>query len=1032
IFLDAVTSPPQQEAFADPLLARTGDMLSRDLRVAGELGSGATSRVLAVERDGRKYALKVSLDSEQDARLKAEAEVLRKLAQAPVATLQDELELQGRTCLLLTLAGSTTLQRFLAAEGSASADLAARYGKDLLDALEELEALGITHRDIKPANIGVGSLGHGRKRLILFDFSLAGSSATSVGIGTAVYKDPYLAERGAWDAAADRWSAAVTLHELLTGIRPHYETPKYVDDHGHEVPADLDAAPTDKHATLKLAAERFDSQLRDALTAFFNTAFAPAIEQRFTDAAQMRRRWEACFDLEAQIHSQPHAAEEPTPSQPAANKLTPNEQLSDNEIAKISTDAAIASLPLTGRAKNALDRMGLLTGRDLLTLPENRLSVARGVGRMVAKEIVEFVNRWRALRPMSAAAGPVYFPSYRGEDILLTHSELSGRAVQALSDAGLRSLAQVADAPKSQVEVLLQKAMVEPSKLEELLTKAHRAKQDQFNSVEGVLSAFIPKQKKRAESLELLFGLRDPFIGRLDMTISQVARHRGSTRPNEYIQLSKCREQWEAIEALGNEPRPLDLLKSLVRALVVQAGGAIRADRFAERVLAELPHDRRADPQLTRAKAAAWARIVCEAEGQEEAGMRWVRLRSGRSPNNAANLPWVCQSDLLAEQVTALGKLADELAERPILASSTEAQRLATALVQGSSLERLPPDRLLALATDASQTAALSARLEIYPRGMDAARALELTAASLPVQLGAGAVQAHVRARYPEASPLPDAPTLDALMTPYGYKVFGSIYQRPQAEHQTASTQNTANSFHTQLDEVPDVFDSGDAANVDAEGTELDAPPTQASTATKTRKAGTSSPTLRAVRPEDARREAFVERLRQTLERDAYRVLGVHITRAAEATLALSRYLGVKPVLLDQLLVERMVQKKVPLHVIQGADREGPSGAAWPNLLRLAEAAAKELAAELLPNKQPLLLAQPGLLARYQLKDFLLRVAEASKQDDARAILLLVPRRDQGGMPVINNQLAIPGVLPTHTFWVSREWLDHQAADAAE
>ncbi|MCA9626472.1 MAG: protein kinase, partial [Myxococcales bacterium] len=425
IFLDAATSPPQEEAFADPLLARKGDMLSKDLRVTGELGSGASSRVLAVERDGRKYALKVSLDSEQDARLKAEADVLRKLAQAPVATLQDELELQGRTCLLLTLAGSMTLQRFLAAEGSASADLAARYGKDLLDALEELEALGITHRDIKPANIGVGSLGHGRKRLILFDFSLAGSRVSSVGIGTAVYKDPYLAERGAWDAAADRWSAAVTLHELLTGIRPHYETPKYVDDQGHEVPADLDAAPTDKYAVLTLAAERFDSQLRDALTAFFTTAFAPAIEQRFTDAAQMRRRWEACFDPETQVLSQPRAAEEPAPTQPAANKLTPAEQLSDAEIAKISADAAIASLPLTGRAKNALDRMGLLTGRDLLTLPENRLSVARGVGRTVAKEIVDFVNRWRALRPMAAAAGPAYFPNYRGEDTLLTQSELS-------------------------------------------------------------------------------------------------------------------------------------------------------------------------------------------------------------------------------------------------------------------------------------------------------------------------------------------------------------------------------------------------------------------------------------------------------------------------------------------------------------------------------------------------------------------------------------------------------------------------------
>ena len=34
--------------------------------------------------------------------------------------------------------------------------------------------------------------------------------------------------------------------------------------------------------------------------------------------------------------------------------------------------------------------------------------------------------------------------------------------------------------------------------------------------------------------------------------------------------------------------------------------------------------------------------------------------------------------------------------------------------------------------------------------------------------------------------------------------------------------------------------------------------------------------------------------------------------------------------------------------------------------------------------------------------------------DDASPIFLAVPARDRGGVPRINDQLTIPGVLPTH------------------
>jgi serine/threonine protein kinase len=56
--------------------------------------------------------------------------------------------------------------------------------------------------------------------LTLFDFSLAAADPADVRVGTAAYRDPEVGARGRWDAAADRYSAAMTLYELLTGQRP--------------------------------------------------------------------------------------------------------------------------------------------------------------------------------------------------------------------------------------------------------------------------------------------------------------------------------------------------------------------------------------------------------------------------------------------------------------------------------------------------------------------------------------------------------------------------------------------------------------------------------------------------------------------------------------------------------------------------------------------------------------------------------------------------------------------------------------------
>ena len=54
-----------------------------------------------------------------------------------------------------------------------------------MEAVRYLEDQGVQHRDIKPDNIGIAEApGSGRKRLVLFDFSLARTAPENIEAGT--------------------------------------------------------------------------------------------------------------------------------------------------------------------------------------------------------------------------------------------------------------------------------------------------------------------------------------------------------------------------------------------------------------------------------------------------------------------------------------------------------------------------------------------------------------------------------------------------------------------------------------------------------------------------------------------------------------------------------------------------------------------------------------------------------------------------------------------------------------------------------
>ena len=306
--------------------------------------------------------LKAARDHARSGRLVEEASSLRALPPDPevVHLLEGPLELGGRTCLLVELAGEHTLARELAAGERLSLDRLRRWGDDLIDLLALLERAGVFHRDLKPANLGVRNRADGQPHLVLFDFSLASAGVDDLAAGTPGYRDPFLAARGAYDAAAEAWSAATVLHEMATGARP-----TLVETGG-------DADTGAESVVLRLSA--FDPAVAEGLRDFFATALDAEVGQRFDNAEQMREAWQQVF----------------------ADAERREQQVSPEQLAAAaSLSTPLRQSGLSDRAVSAVEQFGAATVEDLLEVPAFELSRATGASQATKDEVVARWRQWR-------------------------------------------------------------------------------------------------------------------------------------------------------------------------------------------------------------------------------------------------------------------------------------------------------------------------------------------------------------------------------------------------------------------------------------------------------------------------------------------------------------------------------------------------------------------------------------------------------------------------------------------------------------
>ncbi|MFJ6769399.1 BREX system serine/threonine kinase PglW [Kitasatospora sp. NPDC091257] len=781
---DSLTAPTPDTSAApvaekapdkDPLDAVAGDILAGRWEVRRRLGTGSTSRAFLVRdlqadpqarRSKAMCVLKVALSDNRAEVLGHEAEVMGRLRphSGIIRLVEPEpLTIGPRTVLALEYVGDEredegatpgtrptrrreeTVGRQLRERGRLLVDQLEAYGDYLFGAVDFLEGEGVWHRDIKPDNIAIRIRPNRTRELVLIDFSLAGYRVQDTSAGTDGYLDPFIGTltRSVYDAHAERYAVAATLHEMASGELPVWG--------GGRVSARQTDSEKEPHATI--AIEAFDPAVRAGLTAFFRKALHRDASQRFPELKPMRDAWKKIFlDLDSPKPSSGRsriAAVEQVPGGPAAEAVVPmiadaepeDADQKRNEKAAVATrETAISAAGLTLAAESFVFGLNVNTVGELLDLARSRLVNSPGLGPKTRNEVLGRIKEWRR-RLADEPAGPLTPEGRKAAKEELTEVEkaavdamATGTAADGLPARTLRTVSL--DTLATIFVPVLKKDGSNRNEVETVRLLLRLPNETGALPEIGVW----PKQKDVAAGLKLTAG-RIPQI------------------------LKPQRTRWSkhaAVQALRSEI--LELLHSLGRV----ASAAEIADALAVRRGTRLQG--RGD---RRALGLAAVRAVLEVEQLDPASaqFRHVANREAADEGMGAGLlalevgehdsPETPSAPGLLDYAQRLGKVADRLAKLDTLPTAATVLAELAAVAPPNGVVEWDERRMVDVAAAASRNAAATPRLEVYPRDLSLVRALRLTQAGL-VRITPGVPEAQqpgltwediherVRARFPE------------------------------------------------------------------------------------------------------------------------------------------------------------------------------------------------------------------------------------------------------------------------------------------
>jgi len=288
--------------------------------IQGEIGRGGMGAVLLASRADeafeRQVAIKLLRPTRSGAtwhrRFQAERRLLAALEHENIARLYDSGETaDGRPYLIMEYVEGTRLDDY-ADERRLDLTARVRLMVTVCDAVSHAHQRLIVHRDLKPANVMVTSSG----AVKLLDFGIAelltsvpedADPAEAPGrMLTPDYASPEQVHGDVVGAATDVYSLGVMLHELLTGVRPPWQSMVLTTDDARQLSAAIvppsrtvtSLAPSSEAARAanarRTSTDELARTLRGDLDAVLLTALSPMPGDRYASVEAMRddlRRW---------------------------------------------------------------------------------------------------------------------------------------------------------------------------------------------------------------------------------------------------------------------------------------------------------------------------------------------------------------------------------------------------------------------------------------------------------------------------------------------------------------------------------------------------------------------------------------------------------------------------------------------------------------------------------------------------------------------------------------------------------------------